>query len=62
LPDQGQDFAFDILGGQWADVAKTNAAAGVYDVSLRHTVHPKIDRGRAVAVDANMAERVTEPV
>ena len=41
-------------------MAKTDVAGAVHDISLRHAVNPKIDRGGAVAVDADMAERVAE--
>src|SRR5438045_1652071 len=60
--NQGQDLAFDGLGGQRTDVAKTDVAGAVHDISLRHTVNPKIDRRHAVAVDPDMAEGVAEAV
>src|SRR5947208_3884984 len=60
--DQGQDLASDVLGGQRTNMAKTDVAGAVHDISFRHTINPKIDRRHAVAVDPDMTERVAEAV
>ena len=49
-------------GSPWyrADLAVANMAATVDDISFGHAVDPEIDRGSAIAIDADVAERIAE--
>ena len=51
--DQRQDFPFDVLGSQRADLPIADVAAAVHDIGLGHPVDPEIDCGGTFAVDAD---------
>src|SRR5689334_17588665 len=58
LVDLGLEHAIDIVGRDRADELVDNGSIAADDERLRHTIDAPLDRGAAVAVDADHAERI----